>query len=205
MIYPRVTELRTYKIYLQVGTMTGKELEKLIVEINGIYREMGIASVGRYGVQASIMAGDRPGEMKTVVMQSLPDFEGDCVLNPLFRQHLIFDAKVCGQASFVLSKYRTETKGSRSRQLRHMLDRSRFGADCFFLIHWTERQLKTKHEPAITYRFPVLENDFWTQFERGEIKVLTRADCAEYGTEVHWRTAGDRGTKPRPDYLDVLS
>lgn len=175
--------------------MKGKDFEKIIVERNREYRQHGTASVGRYGVQAA-----RTND-EWIIMQSLPDFEGTLAPNG---NQVIFDCKVCSQASMPLSPYREESKGSRRRQLRHMLDRSRFGAICFFLIHWPERELKTRTEPVMTWRFPVdVDSDFWRAFEAGEVKTLSRSDCEDHGDPIDWVTLGD-GRTPRPDYLNGI-
>ena len=176
--------------------MTGAKFESLIVERNREYEKLGVACIGRYGVQAARTKNE------WVILQSLPDFEGSLSTG----RQVIFDAKVCGQASFPLDKYRSETGGSRSRQLRHMLKRSRFGAACFFLIHWSQRVLKRGIIQAITYRFPVhLDHPFWLAFNAGETKSLNREDCENYGTEIHWNCLSARGKKPRPDFLQGLT
>ncbi len=115
--------------------------------------------------------------------------------------HIIFDAKVCSQASFPWDKYRSITRGARARQLKHMLKRSRFGARCFFLFHWNERLLKTKSVSARTFVVPVRhDDDYWTKVEMAEIKSLTRDDCFSIGVEIPWE-ATDRGFKLRPNFL----
>lgn len=176
--------------------MTGKQFEAVIVERNREYEAAGIASIGRYGVQAT------RNKQEWVILSSLPDFEGSLSNG----RHVIFDAKVCSQASFPLDKYRVETQGSRSRQLRHMYRRAKFGATCFFLIHWSQRTLKRCTIQAITYRFPVhLDHPFWLAFNAGETKSLNREDCENYGTEIHWNCLSARGKKPRPDFLQGLT
>tara|TARA_R100001129_G_scaffold10057_1_gene6843 strand:- start:5744 stop:6256 length:513 start_codon:yes stop_codon:yes gene_type:complete len=153
---------------------TGKQFEDVIARWA---RSLGVnGSVGRYGVQAVHTGGDRG----IVAIKSLPDFEG--ILTGSTRQY-IWDCKVCSQASFDLGPYRDKKK----RQLQHMLDRSRFGASCAFLIHWNRRELKTKVEPGITYWFPVSEAmPFWRDFQAAEVRRITREDCYCYGTEVGW-------------------
>ena len=180
--------------------LDGKQLEAAIVAVNGIYRANGYASIGRYGVQAV----GRPHDW--TIMQSLPDFEGDIMpgVSHGVGGHVIFDAKSCSQSSFGLSKYRDETKGSKRRQLNHMLDRSQYGATCFFLIHWNERMLKTKSDPPSTWKFPVAANWFWNDFLDGGVRSITRDACEEYGTQVEWRTQPG-GRTLRPDYLGMLT
>jgi len=153
---------------------TGKQFEDVIARWARALGDSG--SVGRYGVQAIHTGGDRG----IVVVKSLPDFEGILTGSP--RQY-IFDCKVCSQASFDLSPYRDR----KERQLRHMLQRSRFGAQCAFLIHWNPRSLKTKSEPAATYWFPVCHSmKFWHDFKAAEVRRITREDCACYGRGVSW-------------------
>ena len=179
--------------------LSGSDFEDILVQRHEEYRADRIASVGRYGVQ-----GVKKGA-EVILLQSLPDFEGD-VSEVLYWAglHLIFDAKVVSGPSMDLTRHRRETQGSKSRQLRHMLDRASFGARCFFLIHWNYRKLKTREEPAITYRFPVEpEHPFWEAFARGEHSSLRRADCENYAEMVPWRAASQR-SRPRPDYLEAF-
>ena len=176
---------------------TGRQFEQQLVELHQIYKKMGSASIGRYGVQCAF----RDGEM--FAMQSLPDFEG---LASGFPSQIIFDAKVVSGASMPLSKYRAipgAKPGSKRRQLSHMYDRADFGACCFFLIHFNERELKKKSEPPQTFVFPVVkDHPFWVQFESLETSAINRDLCESHGHEVFWKTIG-RGRKPRPDWLSV--
>lgn len=182
--------------------LTGKQFEQIIVDINRIYRQHMIAECGRYGVQAARMADGYQ------VMRSLPDFEGIVHGGRQF----IFDCKVVSGASLILSEYRKIDKqskgdkgkqGKRHRQYRHMMNRSDMGAMCGFLIHWNARELKTKSEPADTFWIPVhRESELWDRFETGEIGVLTRMDCAEFGVRIEW--LNEFGKKPRPYYLTAI-
>lgn len=178
--------------------LTGSDFEKLVVEQNAIYERERIACIGRYGVQSAMApVQGQPGRFESIQMQSLPDFEGSFWDG----KHIIFDTKVCSQASFPWAKYRTETRGARSRQLKHMLRRSMFGARCFFLMHWNARELSKKVIPAATYILPVHHRmEYWSQVESLEVRSLTLSDCEEHGLPVRWTTNG-RGTKERPDYL----
>lgn len=172
--------------------MKGSDLEKIVTERLHQERQAGRASVGRYGVQAARSKDD------WIIMQSLPDFEGVFAGG----RQLIFDCKVCGQASFGLSDYRRETGGARARQLKHMLERAEFGATCFFLIHWAERRLAKRTDPPITYALPVHPHlRLWEEFAAAERKRLTRDDCEFHGCEVPWTLHSDRDRKPRPDVI----
>ena len=174
----------------------GSEFQALVKQRCDQLRESGLASIGLYGVQAARRADD------WVILQSLPDFEG---VTRDARQ-TIFDAKVCSQASFALDKYRIETKGARSRQLSHMLERSRYGVRCFFLVHWNRRELSKRIEEAITYAFPVRQgHPFWESFLAGEAKVLRRTDCEAYAMEVPWCLANRRDRKLRPDVMAAVT
>lgn len=180
--------------------LKGSEFEKLIVEQNALYERENIASIGRYGVQSSQRPDMRqPGGWEVVQIKSLPDFEGTTIDG----YHIIFDAKAVTAASFSWSKYRSETRGAHSRQLRHMLKRSKFGANCFFLFHWNQRDLVKKSIPAETYVVPVKhDDDYWHQIESLEVRSITIDDCRERGVPVQWTTS-DRGRKFRPDFLDA--
>jgi len=183
-------------VHIENGRLSGKEFERIVVARNHEYKKQRLACVGRYGVQCSHT------QEGPVAIKSLPDFEGVTV-DPF--RHVIFDTKVCSQASMGLHKYRREVQGARRRQLKHMLERDEFGCVCGFLIHWNERQTKTKYEAPETFFFPVsYESNYWQQFEAGELKSLNRADCRLYGSEVAWNKLG-RARTPRPDWLLAVS
>lgn len=155
--------------------MTGKEFEAILARQCSAYRTQSKACIGRYGVQAI-----RTSPQDIITIKSLPDFEG---LVPGLQNQIIFDAKVCSQASFDLSPFRNRKR----RQLEHMLERSRYGAVCGFLIHWPAREMKTKSVPVATWWFPVkYGHPFWDAFETAEIRRLNRADCEAYGTAITW-------------------
>ena len=180
--------------------LTGKELEQLVVEQNEIYRKNKIASVGRYGVQATMMRNRDTGQVETQLHQSLPDFEGVRYGG----KQVIFDCKVCSQASFNLSPYRPELRGNKYRQLKHMFERDEFGSECSLLLHWNFREMKTKSVEAQTWVFPVsLKMEFWQRFLASEERAITLGHCEAYGRYVYWETSGDRGTKYRPAYLQM--
>lgn len=203
--------------------MKGKEFEEICLYRMRQEEKAGRATMGRYGVQGSFMKG-RPlsddelrsfysrvmaggmGPLRELVdraarsmdhwqpMDSYPDFEG--IVGTGGRQFM-FDAKVCNAASFPLDK---ESK-SQSRQLNHMLRRSRFGVTCFYLIHFPKRELATRTDEEVTYAFPVHhKHPFWEGFARGENKRITREDCVEYAVPVEWNILPG-GDKPRPDVV----
>lgn len=172
--------------------LTGKEFQRIVQDRCEKLRQDGLAGITSYGVQAVRTRDD------WMVIQSYPDFEGP--FDESGRQ-AIFDAKACSQASWSLDKYRPETRGARSRQLRHMYERSRFGVVCFFLIHWNPRELKTKSREPLTHAFPVWVNHpFWERFDAGEIKSMTPGDCEEHAVPVPWSRSGKERV-PRPDLM----
>lgn len=149
----------------------------------------GNATMSRYGVQVS-MVGEQ-----LIQVPSLPDFEG--VL--LGGRQFVFDCKRTGASSLSIDDHKFK-----DRQLRHMLTRARFGAVCFVLIHWSERVLKTRTDPEVTWAFPIHpEHEFWRAVDRKEVKAITREDCEEHGELVPWDTfPGER--KPRPNVLAAI-
>lgn len=182
------------------GTGAGRAFEQLVLERLRSSRE---CDAGRYGVQTTVIGSNNDGTPRLVAIKSLPDIEG------VFDggRQFIFDCKVCSAASFDLTKYRLtdEQKGSKSRQLSHMLSRAGHGAVCFFLIHWNARELKTKTEGAETYAFPVRrDHQFWKDFLASETATIRRADCYEYGVKVEWDLAHERERKERPNVLQAI-
>ena len=179
--------------------LTGKALEQILVARHNEYKQANLASIGRYGVQCTQIG---PNRSDIVQIKSLPDFEGlKREKHYEFGRHVIFDSKACSQASFNLNEYRKESKGSKRRQLTHVLARSEYGAICFFLIHWNDRKLATKHEPPETFAFWIhSDSDFWLSFEAGEIKSFNRRHCVDYGTPIVWNRLG-RARTSRPDWL----
>lgn len=178
--------------------LKGERFQKIVLERCKQLSDLGLASIGEYGVQSA-----RRVDGTVVTIQSLPDFEG---VTSDGRQ-AIFDAKVCSQASFNLAKYRRtpEVKGPRSKQLTHMLDRSRFGVRCFFLIHWNPRLLKTRRVAPVTYAFPVShDHPFWLAFAVGDEKSITRPHCEVHGFVVPWTLATGNDRKFRPDVLAAV-
>lgn len=184
------------KIKTPQAVLTGTQFESLVKARCDQLRLLKLASIVRYGVQASRRATD------WVIHQSLPDFEG---VTRDGRQ-TVFDAKVCSQASFNLEKYRKSTDGARARQLTHMYERSEYRVRCFMLIHWNARQTKTKAYPAVTYAFPVrIGHPFWESFEAGEAKAIRRMDCESYGFEIPWTLASQMDRTPRPDVMAAVT
>lgn len=177
--------------------MNGKDFETICLARMQKEEEAGRATMGRYGVQASMRKDEATGEMIWSPIHSLPDFEG--LLCRSGRQ-FVFDAKVSGEASF---KIREEAR-SQSRQLAHMMKRARFGAICFYLVHFKERVLKKRTDDAQTWAFPVHpDHPFWAGFERGESRSITRLEFQEHGVLVPWNVSPG-GRTERPDILDAI-
>ena len=172
--------------------LTGRGFEKLISKEAARLLKQDVADIGKYGVQCTHL-----GE-KVIPMASLPDYEG--VANGVSKQ-VIFDAKVCSQASFPLNPY-TEKK-NKAKQIKHMRKRWRFGCTCGLLMHWNERVLKTRTDKPVTWWFPVDDGDFWQGFDSGETKSITREACFALGYEVHWHMPGRTRTAV-PDLLSLF-
>ena len=182
-----------------VSSNVGKEFESLVLNRLDYESERGNGDFGRYGVQVSFVPKEGGG-VEPMPIQSLPDIEG--VLNN--GRQIIWDCKVLTTAaSLSLSEYRTSK--SKSRQLRHMLNRSKNNAICGFLIHWNSRKLKRTEYPPATHWFPVDERiRFWRDFEAHETSSINRSDCDLYGYRVEW-TKNDRERKYRPDVMRVIA
>lgn len=175
--------------------MNGKEFEQHCLYRLDWEQAQGRCCAGRYGVQGTLIDG------KWAPVSSLPDIEG---VLPSGRQ-FIFDAKVCSQASFDMAKFRPGTRESKARQLDHLMRRSKFGAITFFLIHFPERQLVKRHDPAATWAFPVMQqHQFWDRFYANETTTITRADCNEHAAAVEWNAPGSCRTE-RPDILSAVN
>jgi len=176
--------------------LKGKDFEALIKQRCDQLRLAGLASIGRYGVQAARRKDD------WVILRSLPDFEG---VSRDGRQ-VVFDAKVCSAASFCLTEYMPKTNGAKSRQLSHMLERSRYNSRCFFLIHWNPRELQSRHDAPKTYAFPIkYGHPFWDSFDSGEVKAIRRLDCETYAQEIGWTLLNATDRKYRPDLMSAIS
>jgi len=184
-------------------SITGREFEDKIADRLEVYKSLGSAHIGRYGVQV-LGSPDptHPSGTRWTPLRSLPDYEGALHTG----QQVIFDAKVVSAASLSLSEYRWEGTGSKSksRQLRHMLDRSLYNVGCYLLIHWNPRAGKTFATPPETYLFPVrLRSQFWQAFVRAEVKSISLKDCQELGARVQWNRNG-RERSARPDVLPAI-
>lgn len=177
------------------ASLRGKELERLcLVDADWRARRLHY-TMGRYGVQVSMRTDAATGKLTMTPLSSLPDFEG---VQPGGRQ-FILETKVTSGASFPLN----DDKFKR-RQLSHMLIRSRYQVRCLLLIHFNARHLRTRDDPAATWAFPVQEDHpFWEEFDRGEVKSISRTWCAAYGIRVQWWIP--KGSRvPRPNLLEVL-
>jgi penicillin-binding protein-related factor A (putative recombinase) len=181
-------------------TLKGREFEELLLA--GAARCPAI-TMSRYGVQT--MVGK---DGKLLAVPSLPDFEG--VAAPDGWQFII-EAKVSASASFPL-----EPGKIKPRQVRHLLDRSRYGVACFVLIHWCERRGKTFHEPAETIALPVCERlTFWQEFLDAAAEAkrsknpfkspgsISREYAAKIGQRVEW-TCPKGSRKHLPDLAALL-
>jgi len=171
------------------ATLGGKDFESLIrIEGDRLHKRR-LAMLTRYGTQTVYPSGE-PRQIK-----SLPDFE---LTLPDSRQ-VVFDAKVESGPSFSMSKYREG--GSKHHQLRYMLEKSDYLVPCGFLIHFNQRNLKTRPEPAATIWVPVsMDVPFWGQFAAGETSTLRRSVAAEIGQAVEWAVP-NRCRAVRPDLL----
>lgn len=158
--------------------LTGKEFESAIMDSLARGKREGVLTGGRYGVQVSMIDG------KWQPVPSLPDFEG-CLASG--RQWII-EAKCCAGASFALAK-----NIIKPRQVSHMLDRSAFGALCFVLIHFAERRMATKNDPAITVALPVNDSvPIWREFVDGCAKAKRTSETA-YSCKIPRDQACDLG------------
>lgn len=162
-----------------------------------------LLTMSRYGVQTMVGEGG-----KLLAVPSLPDLEG--AMRPDGRQFII-EAKVCAASSFPLTPDKIKP-----RQVRHLLERSRFGVMSFVLIHWTERRGKTFHEPAETIALPVCERlTFWQAFldaaaEAKRTKApfkspgsISREWASRIGRRVEW-TCPKGSRKHLPDLAALL-
>lgn len=173
--------------------LTGTEFQAICKDRCLEYKRVGIAMINEYGVQGTFRDG------KWMPIQSYPDFEGATASG----HQLIFDCKVCSQASFSLSPYRQDTRAAKFRQLKHMRDRAQFNVACFFLLHWNARLLKKSSQPAETFIFPICDNEFWEEYDAARVLSITREDCDKYGVPVAWNILGNARTY-RPDFFPAV-
>lgn len=179
------------------GNLTGKQFEELVLYRARQMNDAGVWHLSRYGVQVSQMKG-KDGSFTPQPMKSLPDFEA--AVSPLGCQ-VIFDAKVCSQASF---KIATE-KRSKARQFEHMLSRSAVGASCFYLVHFNRRELKTRTDEAFTVALPVTEKSQLIQDVIAEgTKSISRDEAKLYGVQINWDTHGKLGRKLTPSLAPLI-
>lgn len=179
----------------------GKDFEDLLLQRAAHEEKRGVLTMGRYGVQVSIIKGEwRP-------VPSLPDFDGVLADGRQF----IIEAKVCAGASFELRKDKLKP-----RQVAHMLTRSAFGVPCFVLIHFNERKLVRTSAPAFTVAIPVNDSlPFWRAFvdahavaKRTKQPVepqgsISREIALRIGVEVNWNVAPGCRTLT-PDFAAIL-
>jgi penicillin-binding protein-related factor A (putative recombinase) len=177
----------------QNESLTGSDFQAICKDRCYEYKRLGIAAVGEYGVQGVFKDG------KWMPIQSLPDFEGAMASG----HHMMFDCKVCSQASFSLGPYRQDTRAPKARQLKHMRDRAEFNVASFFLLHWNARLLKRSSYPPETFIFPICANRFWEQYDAAQVMSITREDCDKYGVPVPWNILGQARTF-RPDFLPAV-
>lgn len=177
--------------------LVGSEFEDFVVDRCDKLRGRRIAAIGKYGVKVRFDAAVnayRP-------IRSLPDFEG--VFGPHATQ-TIFDCKVESSASFGLSEYRIQDMKPKALQLKHMYNRSDFGAVCFFLIHFNGRELKSKTVEPVTFAMPVhRDHAFWIRFEQRDEKSLGMTQLEEYAIKVPW-TKWENERSFRPDVMMAI-
>ena len=188
-------------------TLKGSEFETLLMDAAKREEDAGTLTMSRYGVHGMVVAGKNGGASQTLLIPSLPDFEGVLASGRQF----IIEAKVCSGPSFPMQK-----SSIKPRQVAHMLTRSRFNVPCYLLLHFNERKLANSTQPAITVAVPVNDSfPIWQNFLDVHIEAkrtktppasqspLTRDEAKEMGNLVPWRVA--RGCrKSLPDLLSFV-
>ena len=191
-------------------TLKGKEFEQLLMDAADRARRAGLMTMGRYGTNGVTIKDDSDPSgkrTKTVLVPSLPDFEG--VLSD--SRQFILEVKACADTSFEMRKDKIKPK-----QVEHMLERSAFGVPCFLVIHFAERRGQNFFHPAITVAIPVnTQRRAWQDYidahaiaRKLKQKVkpqgsITRNIAQEWGQLVPWRIPkGCR--KALPDLLSFL-
>lgn len=183
-------------------TLKGREFEELLLAAAA---RCPLITMSRYGVQT--MVGK---DGKLLAVPSLPDFEG--AIAPTGSQFII-EAKVCKFSAFPL-----RPQEIKPRQVRHMLERSRFGVPCFVLLHWCERRTPklTVHEPAETIALPVNDrHTCWQAFLDAAAEAkregtpfkspgsISRDYASRIGQRVEW-TCPKGSRKHLPDLAALL-
>lgn len=172
--------------YAGIQVDAGKDLEEACIA--AIQHSEDTATMGRYGV-SSVMVGGRFTPIK-----SLPDFEGVMMGGRQF----IFDAKVCGKASFPIDDK------VMARQVPHMLRRARYGAISFLLVHFNPRELSRKTVPSLTVAVAVHpELQLWRDVDGGFVKSISRDHCLDYGVTLDWDKPG-RAKRQLPKLCDAI-
>lgn len=186
-----------------------KEFEELVKD-RGQYEDKSGNAVWRKNGRLARMAG-APGSGQVTSVPSFVDFSGTVPLElPVYEQGvhvgdyavgqaIHFDCKVCSQASMSLQPDHFSRK--QKRQLtRHAVH----NATCFLLIHFNERELRTKHDIAETIAMPVHpEHPFWLDVADNLTTSLNREVAREYGVAVSWDVPGKTRTL-RPDVLSAV-
>lgn len=122
----------------------------------------------------------------------------------VFREGMVpwpihFDCKRTEQASLSLQPDHFSRK-----QKRQLMEHARYGATCFLLVHYCERELKTKTDKAETIAIPVHpEHKLWVMVERQLLATISRETAKEYGVRVAWTKPG-KTRKYRPDILAAV-
>lgn len=170
--------------------LKGIELEK---EILSAIKSEDELTGNRYGVMTMV---DQDGLLRRI--KSYPDLEG------VIRGGLQFvtECKVCSSASIQLAARIEDDKSS--KQLKHLLERAEYEAITFYVIHFNERVLKTKTDPAMTFAFPVHPcHPFWERFVAGDEWKINRDTCQLYGVDIPWFVP-PRCRKVRPDFFKTI-
>lgn len=176
----------------------GKDFEESLMDEAKRLEKLGTLTMCRYGTQVSMV----DNEWKPV--PSYPDFEG---VRKNGRQFII-EAKVCTQPSF-----RVRNDNLKFKQVRHMMTRSKFGVDCFIVVHFNARLGATFYDPPFTVAFPVKPADaggwpVWEEYARckdkkQEFPVITREQALDLGKLVKWHVP-NRSRNLRPDLLSIV-
>ena len=195
-----------------LGNRGDFNLENEVSEFLQLCRNQKLAHITRYGTIAQVVGMASDGSTKCKLNRSLPDFGG--TIKGQGGVEVVFDCKVVGdkQASMDMSKVQMDKqyKGSQARQLQFMVERSEYGAGCFFLIHFNVKPYaKAADRPAQTWAFPVqltdasgnFDHPYWSLFWSGEKKRIHVSDCEQHAVRVEWFLPSERSTKPRPNVL----